>query len=152
MQQLLTKANVTSQPSQNTSSVSANSGSQHNKIICHYCHKSGHEKSKGFALKNKLKRENHDPIPTRTTPTMSQNEACDSAQVVYNNTGPKYWAETVFTSEGNLRGGLGSGPFYDYTNRLSVQRGIFLPIEILEQEIDFLLDTGADITLISIGT
>ena len=41
---------------------------------------------------------------------------------------------------------------YDYTNQLSVQRGIFLPIEILEQEIDFLLDTGADITLISIGT
>ena len=27
-----------------------------------------------------------------------------------------------------------------------------MPIEILEQEIDFLLDTGADITLISIGT
>ena len=53
---------------------------------------------------------------------MSQNQACDSAQVVYK------------------------------TNRVSVQRGIFLPIEILEQEIDFLLDTGADITLISIGT
>ena len=51
VQQLLTKANVTSQPSQNTSSVSANSGSQHNKIICHYCHKSGHVKSKCFALK-----------------------------------------------------------------------------------------------------
>ena len=33
VQQLLTKANITSQPSQNTSSVSANSGSQHNKII-----------------------------------------------------------------------------------------------------------------------
>ena len=73
-------------------------------------------------MKNKLKRENRDPIPTHTTPTMSQNQVCDSAQVVYK------------------------------TNRLSVQRGIFLPIEILEQEIDFLLDTGADITLISIGT
>ena len=99
MQQLLTKANVTYQPSQNTSSVSANSGSQHNKIICHYCHKSGHVKSKCFALKNKLKRENHDPIPTRTTPTMSQNQACDSAQVIYNNTGPKLFLHRKETSE-----------------------------------------------------
>ena len=41
---------------------------------------------------------------------------------------------------------------YTKLTRLSVQRGIFLPIEILEQEIDFLLDTGAGITLISIGT
>ena len=41
---------------------------------------------------------------------MPQNQACDSAQVVYK------------------------------TNQLSVQRGIFLPIEILEQEIPYLFE------------
>jgi hypothetical protein len=104
-------------------------------IVCHFCHKSGHRKSQCFTLRNKLRREGK-----QFEKSSDENAKAKSVSQVH---------ETE-----NLELDLGNqdqDTSYKI-GRSSVERGLFVPVELLDQSIDFLLDTGADITLLSIET